>query len=118
MLLIGARFAYRPTFDVGDDARRIWGVQTTGARGFVVGGDLIHPMKWAHEDVYAMLSVEYFRFSTRFRGPTACREPDSMNLCDPSELWEPWYEDNGPGFTESLHDNYLRLGLTIGYAYR
>jgi hypothetical protein len=110
-LLLGARFGYRQGFGVGDDAKRIWGVGTSGFRGWQVGADLIHNMLWASDRVYAVLSVEYFRFITEFSGPPACYVVDSEGLCNNGSLWEP------VTFQESVSDNYLRLGLTLGYRY-
>jgi hypothetical protein len=68
-VLIGARFGYRQGFGVGDDRKQIWGVGTSGFRGWQVGADLIHNLDWATERAFAVLSVEYFRFTTEFSGP-------------------------------------------------
>jgi len=111
MVLLGARFAYRQGFGIGDAGKQLWGVGTSGFRGWQVGADLIHHMDWASERVYATLSVEYFRFRTEFSGPPACYVVDGEGLCNNGSLWEP------VTFQEAVNDNYLRLGLTLGYHY-
>lgn len=111
MVLFGARFGYRQGFGVGDEAKQIWGVGTSGFRGWQVGADLIHHMNWASERVYAVLTFEYFRFTTEYSGPPACYVVDDEGLCNNGSLWEP------VTFQESVDDSYLRLGLTLGYRY-
>ena len=115
-VLLAARLAYRQGFSVGDPAKRIWGITTEGFRGWRLGGDLIHYLDWASENLYAVLTVEYFRFRTEFSGAPACLAPDSEGFCEGGALWEPWWRIE-EGFTDPVDDNYLRLGLTLGYVY-
>ena len=116
MVMLGARAAYRQGFGAGDDARRIWGTETDGFRGWIVGADLIHTMRWASDNLFATLSVEYFRFTTDFRGPPACRAPDPGSDCLAGELWEPWFGESD-GFIDPVSDSYLRLSLGLGLVY-
>ncbi len=113
-----ARFNYRFGIGVGDDARRIWGSQTGGARGFLLGVDLDHHMKYLSEGVHVTLSFDYFRFTTAFRGQVAC---DGGNgNCPDYSLWEPWatFENQlAGGLHDDVKDTYFRIGLAIGYEY-
>ena len=111
MLLLGARFGYRHGFGIGGEGKQVWGVGTTAFRGWQVGADLIHLMDWASERLYAVLSVEYFRFRTEFSGPPVCYVVDAEGLCNNGSLWEPMT------FLEAVDDSYLRLGFTLGYHY-
>lgn len=118
LVQLGARVAYRLGLGVGAEARHIWGEDTSSTGGFQVGVDLVHYMSYLTEGLFATLSFEFFRFKTKFRGQTRCRVPGPDGLCDPYELWEPWPEAGGVitgGIPDPVEDNYLRLGLTLGY---
>ncbi len=71
--------------------------------------------------MFATVGIEFFRFTTKFRGQTDCATISvTGERCADYELWEPWPEvDNQVvgGLLDPVEDNYLRLGLTIGYAY-
>ncbi|MBX3249141.1 MAG: hypothetical protein KF901_18325 [Myxococcales bacterium] len=117
LLFLGARFSYRIGLGVGQDARRIWGMDTGPASGFTVGGELRHEMPYIGKGVFAALGVEWFRFTTSFRGQSSCIVAE----CAEYELWEPWPERDGVvdgGIRDPVRDEYLRLSLTLGYAYR
>ncbi|MCB9636061.1 MAG: hypothetical protein H6721_28450 [Sandaracinus sp.] len=118
MFFVGAHFAYRVGLDVGVDAKRIWGADTGRPTGLLVGGELRHEMTWLADGVFAALTVEWFRFTTIFRGQTSCA---SGADCADYELWEPWPETDGVvdgGIRDPVDDDYLRLSLQIGWAYR
>ncbi len=118
LVQLGARVAYRLGLGVGSDARHIWGEETSAAGGFQAGMDLVLYMPYLTDGLFATLSFEFFRFTTKFRGQTRCRTPGPDGLCDPYELWEPWPEAGGVitgGIPDPVKDNYIRLGLTVGY---
>lgn len=118
MLFLGARFAYRVGLDVGADARRIWGASTGRPSGLQVGAELRHEMTWLADGAFLAIGVEWFRFTTVFRGQTACQ---AGSECAEYELWEPWPETGDivdGGIRDPLDDDYLRLTLNIGWAYR
>jgi len=121
LFTLGGRFAYLAGLGVGDDAKRIWGTQTSSSGGFSVGLDLESEIYPIADGVFARISLEYFRFKTSFRGQTACRVPDAMNECAADTLWEPWPTDASGtiigGFADPVKDGYLRLGLMLGYEY-
>lgn len=113
LVQIGASFAYRFGLGVGDDARAIWGAQTGGANGFLIGLQLDHHMTYLSEGVHVALLFDYFRFKTNFRGETSCN--DGFDNCPEYSLWEPWTPGGGP--QQPVADKYFRLGLSIGYVY-
>jgi len=121
LFTLGARFAYLAGLGVGDDAKAIWGTETSSTGGFSLGLDLESEIYPISDGVFARISLEYFRFKTSFRGQTACREPDSAGACALDSLWEPWPTDAAGSLTGGLQDpvkdGYLRLGLTLGYEY-
>ena len=86
---VAARFGYRFGLGVGDDAKRIWGTKTNEIGGFTVAGDLVFDLSVLKEGIFATVGVEFFRFTTRFRGQTACRVLE----CADYELWEPWPQE-------------------------
>ncbi len=110
-----ARASYRVGLGVGADALNIWGVQTKDTGGFTLGADLIGRLDRVARGLFMTVGLEFFRFKTRFRGQTACVATDSSDSCDGDELWEQWPE--GGGIEDPVSDNYLRLNLSIGYAF-
>jgi hypothetical protein len=83
-----------------------------------VGAELRHEMTWLADGAFLAIGVEWFRFTTVFRGQTACQ---SGSECAEYELWEPWPETGDivdGGIRDPLDDDYLRLTLNIGWAYR
>ncbi len=118
LVQLGARAAYRIGLGLGTEAKSIWGEDSTFTGGFQVGLDLVHYLSYLTDGLFATLSFEFFRFTTKFRGRTQCRTPGPDNLCDPYELWEPWPETDGEitgGIPDPVKDDYLRLSLTVGY---
>ncbi len=122
---LGAMFAYRLGLGVGTAAKQIWGGQTSSTSGFTVGVDLRHPMTYLEDGVFLTLGIQFSRFSTKFRGQTACRVPDGDGMCPSTDLWEPWPEaqEGGAGviiggIQETVQDNYFRLALSVGYELR
>jgi len=120
--LAGLRLAYRAGLNVGDDARDIWGLQTGGSSGFELGIDLKTEMPYIAEGVFLGLTFEYFVFSTTWRGQSRCVDPASG--CNDTDPWEPWPSDPADpdavtgGIADAVNDNYIRLFLSIGYAFR
>lgn len=117
-LFFVGRFQYRLGTQVGQDALDIWGLETTKTGGFRVHFELRTEMPYITPGMYAGISFEFFRWSTTFRGQTqrdATLEPDRG-------LWEPWVTDSSGrvtgGIPDPVADNYFRLGLTVGYAFR
>ncbi len=118
----GLRLGYNAGLDVGQNARDIWGLQTGGSSGFQLGIDLTTEMPYIAEGVFLGLSFEYFVFSTAWRGQTRCVDPSTG--CSPTDPWEPWPSDPADpdvvtgGIQDPVNDNYIRLYLSIGYAFR
>lgn len=123
-LNVGLRAAYRLGLSVGDDAKRIWGTETSNIGGFLVGLDVRTEAPYIADGVFAMFTFEFFRFNTDFRGQTACSMPDAAGSCPSGDLWEPWpaspdlSENVTGGLQDTVTDNYIRLQLTLGYAFR
>ncbi|MFT5359294.1 MAG: hypothetical protein ACI9KE_006537, partial [Polyangiales bacterium] len=117
---IGVRAAYRIGISPGQDARNIWGTNTGGFQGWLLGAEIEGRLDSIAKGVFVRFGVEYFRFSTQFAGPTACAAVNSDGRCDSDSLWENWINDaEDPargGIPEPVVDSYLRLYLSIGYA--
>ncbi len=126
-LRAGIEASWRLGLGVGDAAREVWGTQTTDMSGFSFAGTLHSEAPYIADGVYFQVGVEYFRFTTTFRGQTACVDgsfdgnPDD---CSDREPWEPWPYEAGDfdtvtgGIPEPVNDDYLRLSVAIGYALR
>jgi hypothetical protein len=136
-LTVGAHAAYRVGLGVGRAAQEVWGVQTTDTGGFLVGLEARSEAPYIAEGVYFGLTIDYFRFTTTYRGQTKCVDsgidgqcypgfaaPTPMGSVDPGESWEPWphapgaVEDVIGGIAQPVDDDYIRLSLAIGYALR
>src|SRR4030095_603443 len=112
---------YRLGFDVGSDAKRIWGVNTANFRGIDLGLKLKSEAPYLFKGAYFMVLAELFRFVTRFSGQTACRsEPCGTTQTNTPDLWEPWPFEGElanvtGGLKKPVHDNYLRLVAGFGF---
>jgi hypothetical protein len=123
---VGVRGGYRAGLGVGDDARSIWGLATGAPSGFLLGVDLRSEAPYIADGVFIGLSFEYFAFQTTFRGQTQCVTLDAMGnpACGLTDPWEPWPSDppNSDnvtgGIADPVNDNYVRLYLSAGYAFR
>lgn len=124
---VGIEADYRLGLGVGKEAKEIWGTQTTDTSGFGLGLFLHSQAPYIGEGFFFRLAVQYFQFSTTFRGQTACVDPDfnGMGGCQESDPWEVWpytgnIEDNEVtgGIREPVTDSYFRLGLAFGWALR
>lgn len=125
-LQAGVSFAYRLGLGVGNDAKRIWGTDTTNSSGLSIGVELRSEAPYVADGAFFSLTVQYFRFTTTFQGQTACQNP---NMCETSSLWELWpytpntaspedLSDVRGGLVDPVTDSYLRLSLALGYALR
>ena len=121
------RFQYRLGTQIGADAKDIWGQETYSVRGMRMSGELRTEMPYVAPGMYAGLGVEFFRFETLFRGQTGCLSPDAGGGCPANELWEPWPTlpssiSGAPqvsgGLRDAVKDSYIRINLTVGYAFR
>ena len=124
-LWAGLRGAYRPGTRIGTDAMRIWGTETGGAQGLMLGLDLSHEMTYFAKGLMASISFDYLRYSTSFQGLPGCLDQTQAKICDGYHLWEPWPTDDGrtvrangqAGIVEPVADNYIRIGLNVGYLF-
>ena len=131
----GIEVDYRLGLGVGKDAKEIWGTQTSDTSGFGVGAFLHSEAPYVGNGFFWRLEMQYFRFSTVFRGQTACVDPDfdgNPGNCSERDPWEIWpYEgwdtsdpmDNDPdsvtgGIIDPVGDGYIRLGIVFGYQLR
>ena len=123
------RGAYMHGLDIGQDAKDIWGQDTSGAfLGWRAGGDIIVDLtSQGVPGVYATIGGEVFQYLTNFSGQPACS--DGTDTCDEYDLWEPWpvgSSETDPrgtvasnaGITDTVSDFYWRLQFSVGYAFR
>ncbi len=111
----------------GSDMREVWGTETPPSNGFSVGLELRSEAPYLFDGAFFALAVQYFQFSTKFRGQTACRTGNcGDSQTNTPELWEPWpFEPGnedvlspGGGVLETLKDSYVRFGVSFGYLLR
>lgn len=116
-LSFGLDFGGRLGLEVGDAAKRIWGAGTTSAGGWILSLELRSEAPYVVEGAFFGLQLDYLRFSTDFQGQTLCI--DGTTDCGAQGLWEPWPVQDGQvvGLPDTVEDNYLRLGLVLGYAF-
>ena len=123
---VGIEADYRLGLGVGKEAKEIWGTQTTDTSGFGIGASLHSEAPYVGDGFFWRLEIQYFQFSTVFRGQTACVDPDfdgdPMN-CSERDPWEVWpyagEADNVTGgIADPVSDGYLRLGIAFGYQLR
>lgn len=122
-LTVGGRVAYRLGLGIGDDAREVWGADTTDSAGFILGLDLRSEAPYIGDGFFMGATVEYFRFSTTFRGQTACVDAGADGECRVDDPWEPWpfsgdIDNVTGGIQEPVGDGYWRLSLAFGYSMR
>jgi len=125
-LNFGGHLAYRLGLGVGDDARAIWGVNSSLDSSFSFGISATSEAPYVAEGAFIRLGLEYSIFRTTWAGNTQCREPDANGRCADGALWEPWpYEGdsvnnivNGGGVPDTVSDGYFRLHLAFGYSLR
>ncbi len=118
-LSAGVRFAYRLGLGVGEAGQRVWGVNTTGFSGLFLGLDLTSEMPYVLDGLFIRLTAELLRFTTAWQGQTACLVPG----CSPDEPWEQWPSSGSTnnvvgGILGAVDDDYLRVSLAVGYAFR
>jgi hypothetical protein len=117
-LVLGARFGIRPGLGLGADQKRVWGTGTSGAFGWQLGLDVRSEAPYIVRGLYFALAVQYFSFSTAYSGQTAC-------VSEPCTPWTSDWRTRGPGtawqplrLPEPVGDGYLRVALSLGYAFR
>ncbi len=122
--IVGVRGAFRAGVGVGDDAKSIWGLRTGGSTAFQLGIDLRTETPFIVDGTYIGLSFEYSVFTTSFQGQTRCTlAGGGCTVVDP---WEPWPYSNpadpdnsvSGGIADPVNDNYIRVYLTLGWAFR
>jgi len=123
----GIEVAYRLGLGVGKDAKEIWGTETTDTSGFGVGVHLHSQAPYIAEGIYWRLELQYFQFTTTYRGQTACVDPGFAGdpaRCTVLDPWEVWphdpsnVDDVTGGIPDPVSDSYFRLGIALGYALR
>lgn len=116
---LGLRGSYRLGFSVGQEAQEVWGRDTGGATGLGLGVDLISEAPYLVDGLFFQVSVDFFRFSTEFRGQTQC----AFLACIPgTDPWERWPTETGSGnviggLREPVDDEYLQVSLAAGYRF-
>ena len=113
-LTLGARFAYRAGLGVSAEQKQVWGTQTGGAGGFLLGLDLKSMMPYVFEGLYVAFAFQYFSFSTTFEGDTACTTA-ACSAWTPGMAGTAWQPIRVP---DSVGDSYVRLALSFGYEFR
>ena len=117
----GLDLAYRVGLGPGADAQAVWGVATNDVSGFFADLVLTSEAPYITEGAYFELSLEYFQFSTLFRGQTRCANPPACGMTDP---YEPWPSAPGApddvtgGIAEPASDAYFRIEVAFGAALR
>jgi hypothetical protein len=134
-----AQFAYRIGMNQ-PDTYFVWGGATTGANatqpltgpssGYLFGLEVRSEAPYLFEGAFISLLFDYFAFSTTFRGQAGCApgvncEAGGQADWDNNNPWEIWPTDqNGVvapgigGIQSTVSDNYMRLGLAIGFMLR
>lgn len=130
-LTLGVEVFGRIGTNIGVDTRNVWGTRTAPSNGMGLGVD-------ARVDIadgfFTTLSLQYFMFSTDFQGQVGCvQEGGCTTYMDPwadTRLWEIWpVTPPAPGQPPDLlaveggpitpvFDNYVRLRLEVGWAFR
>lgn len=135
-LTASLELAYRIGTNIGPDTRNVWGTETAPSNGLVVGIELKSEIPEIAQGVFVGLLFQYFQLTTAFRGQVGCVQPGACSgPVDPgpwadTRLWEVWpvavpsggepYDINrvvgGP--IGDVNDNYIRLQLSLGYAFQ
>lgn len=128
-------FAYRIGTNIGVGTRNVWGIETAPSNGMLVGLELKSEIPEIVQGAFIALRVEYFQFTTAFRGQVGCAAAGGCASTPPWEdqqLWEVWPVTPPPpgqpgdynidsvvgGPTGDVNDNYVRMQLSVGYAFR
>ena len=110
-LTVGADFGLRIGLGLGQDALDVWGATSSQDLGFMVDLKLRSEAPYIVDGAFFGLDFSYFQFSASLSGTdTKCIAPGGM--CASTDPWE--------GYPESFDasDEYLRLGLVLGFAVR
>ena len=129
-------FAYRIGTNIGADTRNVWGTETAPSNGLLVGIELKSEIPEIADGVFVALLFQYFQFTTAFRGQVGCAQPGGCSgSVDPGpwadeRLWEIWPVAAPAGGQPidlnsvvgeplgDVNDNYVRLQLSLGYAFQ
>lgn len=133
-LTVGVDVGYRIGTHAGGDMRNVWGTETPPSNGLTMGLELRTEIPEIGEGFFLALRLRYFQFTTNFEGQVGCAIPEECEAgyMDPWEdrrLWEVWpvsppiggavnLDDVIGGPVGDVHDNYVRLQLAIGWAFR
>lgn len=119
-LKVGASVGYHFGLGIGEDAREIWGVDSTGGGGLDLELRGTFDLSSVVADgVFVRLDLAYFHFTSDIAGQTVCVDApcdDAVN-----DRWEAWPSESGDpnavtgGIKSSVTDHYFRWGLALGY---
>lgn len=122
------RGAFMYGLDIGQDAKDIWGRDTSGNfLGWRAGGDIMVDLSsQGVPGVYASIGGEVFQFLTDFAGQPTCTADAASCSSNIYDLWEYWPSPEGDpesvasnaGITETVSDFYWQLQFSVGYAFR
>ncbi|HJL19181.1 MAG TPA: hypothetical protein RMH99_26185, partial [Sandaracinaceae bacterium LLY-WYZ-13_1] len=130
---LGLDVGYRLGTNIGGVTRNVWGIDTGPSNGFVMGVEAKVEVPEA-PGLFFELYLSYFQFTTDFAGQVGCAVPEgcpsTSTPWNDDSLWELWPvaapgPDGEPdlnavvgGPTGPVHDNYFRMQLRVGYAFR
>ncbi len=126
-LFVQLRAGYRIGVGLGNQARNVWGTESSNAGGFDVSLELKHEANWLAQGIFVSLRFSYFQFMTSFRGQVGCASsscaPIGAQPYDNNDLWEIWpVAGDGStvvgGIHDTVNDQNFRWGLYLGYAFR
>jgi hypothetical protein len=132
-LTVGIDVGYNIGTNTGGETRNVWGSETGPSNGLVLGLEIKTEIPEIVRGAFVALRFSYFQFTTNFEGQVGFADPDDSGYMDPwsdPRLWEPWPVTPPPagtnadvndvigGPTGDVNDNYFRLQLAIGYAFR
>ncbi len=127
---LGANFAYRMglgLFQSSPDGNAIWGDQTDPATGIKLGIDMTSDAPYLFRGAYWYLGVDWFRFTTNFRGQSACVGPNNCSGYDDQNNpnhWEIFPQQTGSqgqiigGPVDPTTDIYIRVQLGLGWRFQ
>lgn len=132
-LTVGVDLAYRIGVSAGGDMRNVWGTETGPSNGLSLGLEIKTEIPEIVQGFFLALRLRYFQFTTNFEGQVGCANADEcagfQNPWADTRLWEVWPVEPPAGGAVDLdavvggprsdvNDNYVRLQLAIGYAFR
>ncbi|MCS6798506.1 MAG: hypothetical protein NZ898_08245 [Myxococcota bacterium] len=122
-LQLGAHAAYRLGLGIGLLAKQVWGVLSSMTSAYELGIEASSEASYLTEGAFLGLSVQYFVFTTTYRGQTACFDT-TMSCNEATDPWEPWPHAPGMenevegGIRAPVDDAYVRVAIAVGMAFR